>query len=94
MAETKPRRFLTQHQVIDRVSLSRATIYKMVSEGTFPRSHKVGTYSIRWLESDIEDFIAAVIADRPWDSKIRSLSGSEDRPDATPSEQPRRGGRR
>jgi prophage regulatory protein len=76
MAETKPRRFLTQHQVIDRVGLCRATIYKMVSDGIFPRSHKVGTYAIRWLESDIDDFMAAVIADRPWDAtgKVRSLS--------------------
>jgi prophage regulatory protein len=76
MAETKPRRFLTQHQVIDRVQLSRATIYKMVREGTFPRSHKVGTYSIRWLESDIDGFMAAVIDDRPWGSagEARSLS--------------------
>lgn len=73
---SKPRRFLTQHQVIDRVGLSRATIYKMVSAGAFPRSHKVGSYSIRWLESDIDDFMAAVIEDRPWDStgKVRSLS--------------------
>ena len=74
--KSKPRRFLTQHQVIERVNLSRATIYKMVSQGKFPRSHKVGTYSIRWLESDIDDFMAAVLADRPWDAtgKVRSLS--------------------
>jgi prophage regulatory protein len=73
---SKPRRFLTQHQVIDRVGLSRTTIYRMVSGGKFPRSHKVGDYAIRWLESDIEDFMAAVLADRPWDAsgKVRSLS--------------------
>jgi prophage regulatory protein len=71
---SKPRRFLTQHQVIERVSLSRATIYKMVSAGTFPRSHKVGAYSIRWLESDIDEFMAACLADRPWDVSVRSLS--------------------
>jgi len=64
--EPKPRRFLTQHQVCERVGLSRSTIYKMMSKGTFPPSHKITEYAIRWLESDIDGFIEAALADRPW----------------------------
>lgn len=72
----KPRRFLTLPQVIDRVGVSRSTILRMQARGKFPRAHKVADYAIRWLESDIDDFMAACVADRPWESsgKVRSLS--------------------
>ncbi len=72
----KPRRFLTLHQVLERVSLSRSTVLRMQARGKFPHAHKVAAYAVRWLESDIEEFMSACIAGREWEpsGKVRSLS--------------------
>jgi prophage regulatory protein len=61
-----PRKFLTQRQVIERVGLSRTSIFTMARAGRFPRGHKIGAKSIRWLESDIDGFMQSVVSDRPW----------------------------
>lgn len=59
-------RNLKIQEVVDRVGLSRATIYRMMERGQFPRSHKVTSYAVRWRESEIDDFMDAVAEDRPW----------------------------
>lgn len=42
-----------------RTHFSRATIYRKISQGTFPRPINVGGRSIRFLSSDIDQFINA-----------------------------------
>lgn len=52
-----------QHQVVDYLlprktvekmsGLSRATIYRLIKVGKFPRPLSVGTGSVRWRQSDI-----------------------------------------
>jgi prophage regulatory protein len=37
--------------------LSRATIYRAISNGSFPRSIKLTENSVGWLESDIEAWL-------------------------------------
>lgn len=39
--------------VIARTGLSRSTIYKCISEDTFPRPIKIGVRSVAWVESEI-----------------------------------------
>jgi prophage regulatory protein len=36
---------------------SKASIYRLISEGIFPRPIKLGSRSVFWVKTDIEDFI-------------------------------------
>ncbi|MEC7369603.1 MAG: AlpA family transcriptional regulator [Pseudomonadota bacterium] len=46
-------------QVIAATGLSRSTIYKKVSESSFPRPFKLGERAIGWRQSDVEDWLAS-----------------------------------
>jgi prophage regulatory protein len=50
-------RFLDIKQVSKRVSKSRSSIYAAIRLGEFPSPKKTGNRSVRWLESDITDWI-------------------------------------
>ena len=43
--------------VIDRVALSRSTIYDMERIGAFPKKYKIGKRAVSWLESEVSDWI-------------------------------------
>ncbi len=59
MSET----LLTFAQVSARVGLGSTSIYAGMAAGTFPKQVKVGSRSL-WVESEIEAWIAARIAER------------------------------
>ena len=40
------------------VSLSRATIWRKVQDGKFPKPVRIGTRNIRWKKADIDNWIA------------------------------------
>lgn len=44
-----------------RTGLSRSTIYLRISQGTFPLPISLGTRSVGWVESEIEEWIAGRI---------------------------------
>ena len=46
-------KFLKLAQVMERCAMSRAHIYKLMSEGKFPRSQKLSHRCSVWLETDI-----------------------------------------
>lgn len=50
---------LRRREVEKRVGLCRASIYRKMKLGTFPRPVSIGGASVRWKLSDIEAFIAA-----------------------------------
>ena len=53
-------------QVKDRTGLSRSTIYLLIKQGKFKKPIQLGTRSVGWLQSDIEEFITErVRASRP-----------------------------
>lgn len=56
----KPERLLRVRQVQDRVPLGRATIYKRMAAGTFPKPVDLGGGMVAWRESEIEAWIAAL----------------------------------
>lgn len=56
MAET----LLRLHEVIAQVKLSRSTIYRRIDEGTFPRPRSLGSSCVRWLQSEIDQWIDAL----------------------------------
>jgi prophage regulatory protein len=50
-------------QVKTRTGLSRSTIYKRISEGSFPRQVSLGDKAVGWIEQEIDDWIACRIQD-------------------------------
>jgi prophage regulatory protein len=50
--------FLRIGTVLIRTGLSRATLYRMMAAGTFPRQVKLGARGMGWRTSDIDRWIA------------------------------------
>jgi len=44
-------------EVMQHTGLARSTIYKMIAAKTFPNQIPLGTKSVGWLESDIQNWI-------------------------------------
>lgn len=59
-AGTRPERLLRLRQVQDRVPIGRATIYKRMAAGTFPKTVDLGGGIVAWRESEIEQWIAGL----------------------------------
>ena len=57
-------RMLTMREVAERTGLSRATVYRLIAAGTFPRQIKVGEVAARWSEAEVERWIESRQADR------------------------------
>lgn len=51
-------RFLRLPEVRIRVPYSRASIYRLISSGEFPRPYSLGARAVAWRESEIERWIA------------------------------------
>jgi prophage regulatory protein len=62
-------RLLSKDDVLDKVGVSYPTIWKLMREGTFPRSVVVGG-KVAWLEHEVDEFIAKL--------PRRRLKGHED----------------
>lgn len=60
--EVKPQRLIRLAEVKLRVGLSRASIYKRMSEGRFPKSRSLGSRCAVWIEAEIDAWIATVAA--------------------------------
>jgi prophage regulatory protein len=67
----KLQRLIRLAEVKQRVGLSRASIYKRMSEGRFPKSRSLGTRCAVWIESEIDAWISEVANGRP-ETKQRS----------------------
>ena len=52
-------RLLRLREVIALTGLSRSTIYRKMRDGTFPDALKIGARAVRWLESEIQAWLAA-----------------------------------
>ena len=57
-------RIIRLKEVIDSTGLSRSTIYKYISEGSFPKSLDLGGRAVGWLESEIQDWIMVKVEER------------------------------
>lgn len=52
------------HEVVKKCNLSRATIYKKVKEGTFPKQIKLSERSSGWLESEVNAWVENLVKER------------------------------
>ena len=55
-------RLLHLKEVLNRTSLSRTSIYRLMAEGTFPASVPLGS-RVAWVEALVEEWIQARIAE-------------------------------
>jgi prophage regulatory protein len=60
-----PVRFLRLSEVRTRVPYSRATIYRLIAAGQFPRPYSLGARAVAWLESDIGEWIRVRVGATP-----------------------------
>lgn len=57
-------RIIRLQDVMSRTGLARSTIYKYITDKQFPVPLPLGDRCVGWLESEIEDWILAKIAER------------------------------
>ncbi|SDA35611.1 AlpA family transcriptional regulator [Sphingomonas sp. NFR15] len=57
MMTESPDRILRLNTVLDRTGLSRATLYRKVQAGTFPRQIRIAVRCAGWRESAINDWM-------------------------------------
>ena len=53
-----PDRILRLRTVLSRTGLSRSTVYRKMSDGSFPRQVKLGEHSAGWHEFAINQWVA------------------------------------
>jgi len=51
------------HEVQKRTGYSKAWLYRLMSQGKFPSSIKIGSRSITFVESEVDDWINQRIED-------------------------------
>ena len=54
----EPDRFLRMQSVLDRTGLRRATLYRQIRDGSFPRQLQLTRRCVAWRESEIENWMA------------------------------------
>ncbi|WP_460746642.1 helix-turn-helix transcriptional regulator [Microvirgula curvata] len=57
-------RIIRLKEVINSTGLARSTIYKNISEGSFPKPVPLGDRCVGWLESEVHDWILERIKER------------------------------
>jgi prophage regulatory protein len=50
--------------VMDITGLGRSTIYKYITEATFPKPVSLGKKSVAWVESEVQEWIMEKIEER------------------------------
>lgn len=50
-------RYIRFRELRKLIPLGRTTIWRMMREGRFPQSRRIGKTAMAWLESEVEDWI-------------------------------------
>ncbi|QRG78053.1 AlpA family transcriptional regulator [Citrobacter sp. R56] len=58
-----PIRLIKMPEVMHRTTYGKAWIYRLIAQGCFPQPVKIGSRSIAFVESDIDDWISQRIAE-------------------------------
>ena len=58
-------RLLRLKQVQEKVPVSKPEIYRRVKNGTFPQPVRLSQSVVAWVESEIDQWIAARMSERP-----------------------------
>jgi len=74
VAKSSVLRYLRQREVRERVGISQSTLYRMMATGAFPRQVKLSERSSAWIESEVEAFMNARIAERDQPPQMAQVS--------------------
>jgi prophage regulatory protein len=64
-APPPPGRLLKMAEVVRETSLHRATIYRRIAAGEFPRGRSIGGGRVAWTELEVEAWKRSALADPP-----------------------------
>jgi len=78
-----PRRLLRRAEVMDRVGLSKSTLYSRISAGTFPKPVTLGS-SVRWVEAEVEAWISERVSERDHAAESGGTAGGTGTEETTP----------
>lgn len=53
-------RLLRLREVVAQTGISKATLYRKVADGLFPRPVSIGGHSVRWRASDLDAWLRAL----------------------------------
>ncbi|WP_322414088.1 helix-turn-helix transcriptional regulator [Mesorhizobium huakuii] len=59
---SEPNRIIRLRTVLARTGLSRSTIYRKITEGTFPAQIKISINGAGWRESEVNQWIENPVA--------------------------------
>ena len=57
-------RFIKLKEVMNITGLARATVYKYIANGKFPKSVSLGDRAVAWIESEVHEWMLERIANR------------------------------
>jgi prophage regulatory protein len=63
VAQLLPAKFLRLPAVLERCGHKRSTLYLAVAQGRFPKPVNIGERAVAWVESEIDAWIAARVAE-------------------------------
>lgn len=55
--------FIRLPEAMTRTGYSRSGLYKLISQGRFPKPVKIGTRAIAFIESEVDEWISQRIAE-------------------------------
>lgn len=53
-------RALNYHELRKKTGLARSTVFKYEQQGKFPKRRKFGPKAVRWIESEVDAWIAGL----------------------------------
>ncbi|MFA5959084.1 MAG: AlpA family phage regulatory protein [Tatlockia sp.] len=63
MTQNIPQVLIRRKEVERLTTLSRSRIYALMQQGIFPKPISLGTMSVAWIESEVQEWVAARIAE-------------------------------
>ena len=58
-ADDRPPRFVRRKDVLARIGLSEATVWRLERSGQFPKARRIGVRAVAYLEEEITAWIAS-----------------------------------
>ncbi len=71
MVAEKGKRIIRKPELYSRIGLSDATMWRLEKAGKFPRRILIGGNSVRWLESEIEEWFEKKLSERGHARRIK-----------------------
>ncbi|TOI62176.1 helix-turn-helix transcriptional regulator [Vibrio parahaemolyticus] len=69
-------KLIRQKEVTEMTGVSRASVYKLMAVGRFPKSVSLGERAVAWVESEVQEWILERIAERDEQQSGYAISSS------------------